>query len=508
MLPDMAPAVARLRRAAEDGETIGVFGDFDIDGISGTAVVIHCLRTLGATAIPYVPDRVDEGHGLNDDALRLLAGEGVSVLVTVDCGAGSEAEIAVASELGIDCIVTDHHTMFDPPPYPVEAMVNPERPDSTYPFDHLTGVGMAYKLVQALFSDVGVDEPSELLELVALGTVGDVGSLVGENRFMVREGLRRMSRTSIPGLRALIDVAGYGGRELDVSALSFGLIPLLNAPGRLDDAGIALTLLTATEFDRARGVAALMRQYNEQRQALTHTAVDQAESQVRKRWGSALPGVLMVGHKDWKPGILGLVASRLSDKYGRPAIAVSVGEAESRASARSRRDFDILEVLTDRSNLFLRYGGHQQAAGFTIPNENLRLLADGFEAIPPPAHNTGGSEPSLDVDLVIGPSKVASELFEFTGRLSPFGEGNPQPLFAADRLRVVESRPVGSGRHLKLRLDDGQSVWDAIAFRQGDRAALAAPVSYVDVAYTMELNSWRGRTSLQLVIEDFAPSQD
>ena len=507
LLPDMDRAVARLRRAISDGETIGVFGDFDIDGISGTAVVMNGLRGLGARVVPYLPDRVDEGHGLNFDAVRSLADQGVTVLVTVDCGADADKEVEAAKSLGVDSIVTDHHTMLDGAPYPAaEALVNPNRTDSRYPFDHLTGVGLAYKLVQAVYDDAGMEPPVALLELVALGTVGDVGPLIGENRYFVSEGLRRMNRTGSPGLRALIEVSGYGGKPLDSMALSFGLIPRLNAPGRLDDAEISLNLLTSTESEKAIAQAALMEQYNRQRQALTRTAVGQADAQVLKRWQGSLPQVIMVGRKDWHPGILGLVAARIAEKHGRPAIAISVGERESRASARSVKSFGIFDILNQRSELFAKFGGHQRAAGFTIPNQHLKTLADHMEALPIHIADDGTSGTQLDIDLAAGPSLVEKELFEFTQKLAPFGEASPRPRFAASGLRVVDSRRVGSGRHLKLGIDDGRKKWDAIAFRQGHLSSQTRPGAHVDIAYGMELNTWQGRTSLQLVLDDLSVS--
>ena len=507
LLPDMDKAVARLRSAISGGEQIGVFGDFDIDGISGTAVVLNGLRGLGAGVVAYVPDRVDEGHGLNIDAIRSLVDLGVTVLVTVDCGADADTEIDAAKSMGIDCIVTDHHAMLDDAPYPVaEALVNPNRSDSHYPFGHLTGVGLAYKLVQAVYDDAGREPPEDLLELVALGTIGDVGPLIGENRYFVSEGLRHMNRTGYPGLRALIEVSGYAGKPLDAMALSFGLIPRLNAPGRLDDAEISLKLLTSDDPEQSRAQAALMEQYNRQRQALTRTAVVQADAQVDKRWRASLPPVIMVGHRDWHPGILGLVAARIAEKHGRPAIAVSVGESESRASARSVKSFGILGILNQRSELFVKFGGHERAAGFTIPNQHLRTLADHMEALPSHLTEDGTSGAQLDIDLAAGPSLVEKELFEFTQKLAPFGEASPRPRFAASGLRVVDSRRVGSGRHLKLGIDDGRKKWDAIAFRQGHLHSQTRPGTHVDIAFGMELNTWQGRTSLQLVVDDLSVS--
>ena len=512
LLPDMDKAVSRIRRAIGDGERIGVFGDFDIDGISGTAALVNGLRNLNASVAPYIPNRnrVEEGHGLNEAAIRDLRSSGVSLLITVDCGSSDADEIRLASSLGMDTIVTDHHLVLDLPP--ALAFISANRPDSEYPFPSLAGVGMAYKLMQAVYQDAGAEEPSELLEFVALGTVSDVVPLQGENRYFVKEGLRRLNRTRTPGLSALIEVSGYRGKDLDTAALSFGLIPRLNAPGRLYDERdaryMALNLMTTSDAGSARYMAADMEVSNKRRQALTEEGVTQARAQIAKRWGRAsLPGIIMVGHRDWKPGIVGLIASKLVDMYNRPAIAVAVGDSESRASARTVPGFNIFEPIEMKSDLFIKFGGHKQAAGFTIPNERLKTLADHFEEFSNGTFDKTAQDAPLDIEMRAGPSLVAKDLFDFTRRLAPFGQSNPQPLFASGPLSVVKSFGVGSGKHLKMTLADGDgSTWDAIAFRQGKRARQAAPGSRLDVAYRMELNRWRGKESLQLVVEDFAPS--
>ncbi len=512
LLPDMDKAVSRLGRAIDDRERVGVFGDFDIDGISGTAVIMNGLRNLDADVVPHIPNRnrVEEGHGLNRDAIRSLASDGVSLLITVDCGSYDLDEVKFASSLGIDTIITDHHAVLELPP--ALAFISSNRPDSQYPFHALAGVGMAYKLMQAVYEDAGRAEPSELLEFVALGTVSDVVPLEGENRYFVSEGLRRMNRTRVPGLSALIDVSGNRGKELDTTTLSFGIIPRLNAPGRLYDERearyMALNLMTTTDPERARYMAADMEISNKRRQALTEEGVVQARAQVAKRWGRAsLPGIIMVGHRDWKPGIIGLIASKLVDTYNRPAIAVAVGESESRASARTVPGFNIFEPIEMKSDLFTKFGGHKQAAGFTTPNEHLRTLADHFEAVSEGTFDNSAGDAPLDIDMEAGPSLVAKDLFDFTRKLAPFGKSNPEPLFASGPLRVVKSIGVGSGKHLKLSLQDRDgSTWDAIAFRQGRRIGDATPGSHLDVAYRMELNTWRGASSLQLVVEDFYPS--
>ena len=515
LLPDMDRAIARLRRAIEDGERVGVFGDFDIDGISGAAVVMRGLGNLGAYVVPYIPNRnrLDEGHGITSEAIRSIADMGVSLLITVDCGSYDSESVETASSLGMDVIITDHHAVLEYPP--ALAFINSNRPDSQYPFRHLAGVGTAYKLMQALYEDAGRSEPEELLEFVALGTVSDIVPLVGENRYFVGEGLSRMNQTRVPGINALIEASGNRGKVVDTATLSFQIIPRLNAPGRLHDerdAGdaryMALNLLTTTDSQRAGYMAADMEIANKRRQALTEQGVVQAKAQVTKRWGrSSLPGILMVGHRDWKPGIVGLIASKLVDMYHRPAIAVSVGESESRASARTVPGFSIFEPIEMQKELFVKFGGHSQAAGFTIPNEHLRTLADHFETFSAGKFDGVAGDAPLEVEMRAGPSLVSSDLFDFTRELEPFGQSNPQPLFASDGLCVVNSFRVGSGKHLKFSLQDRDgSTWDAIAFRQGERVSQARPGVYLDIAYSMELNTWRGVTSLQLVVEDFAPS--
>ena len=506
-LPDMDLAAERLRKAVRDGEAVGVFGDFDMDGISGTAVATLGLRELGATVFPRLPDREEEGHGLNESAVRALAAFGASVLVTVDCGASDDAEIALARSLGVDCIITDHHTMFHAPSPDKLAMVNPKRLDSEYPYEDLTGAGLAYKLMQAVYAGAGREEPRHLLELAALGTVGDVGAMKGENRYFAREGLRRMNAgTSFAGLRALIEVAGLDdGRELDTDSLSFQIIPRLNAAGRMADPGVSLDLLTTSDPSRARELAKKLDGYNQDRRILTDEGVEQALAQIRNRWnGAPPPGVIMVGKKGWRPGVLGLIASKLVDTYGKPAIAVSVGLETSRASARSVEGFDIVSAIEARSDLLLHFGGHAQAAGFGARNENLRELFAHFAAVSDDAF-ADAAEATVALDMRASPSFVESNLYDFTRRMMPYGAGCPHPKFASSApLAVVESRAVGAGgRHLKLRLREGKKFWDAIAFGLGARADEAPVGGEIEIAYSMEPNVWNGRVTMQLVTEDF-----
>ena len=506
LMPDMDAAVRRLISAIDQGESIGVFGDFDIDGISGTAVMTTTLRDLGANVVSYIPDRSSEGHGLGLEAVQSMSRRGVSLLVTVDCGSTSDSVIREASGMGVDTIVTDHHVLLDEPPYPVVAMVNPRRPDSEYPFEHLTGAGTAYKLAQALYHSKAREEPQELLCLTALGTIGDVGPLMGENRYLVSEGIRRMNTERSLGMEALASVSGLGQRDLDTGSLAFQIIPRLNAPGRLADPGVSLELLTTSDPERARMMASQIDRLNTVRRSATEKGVKQAEDQILERWGDSIPGIVMVGRRDWSDGIVGLIASRLAETHNRPAIAVAVGESESRGSARSVEGFNLMEVIEPFGYLMAQFGGHEQAAGFTIPNENLSTLAQLLEDAPA-VPSSRGNTPRIEVDMVCDPSTVERELFEFAEGLAPFGQGNPRPKFAATSLRVVDSRLVGSGKHLKLRVADSVRTWDAIAFRMGDRISEASIGARIDAVYEMETNTWNGRTSLQLIIEDLSPTQ-
>lgn len=503
LLPDILPAVRRLADALDSGELIGIYGDFDTDGITSTALLVRAFTGLGGRVLPYLPDRVAEGHGLNNDALRRLQESGVTLIVTVDCGATATDEINFAAELGIDVIVTDHHTIHGTPPSPV-ALVNPKAHNSRYPYPELTGVGIAFKLAQALYEDLGQDLPTDLMELVALGTVADVGPLTGENRYLVKEGIERINASANPGIRALASVAGYEMGTLSSSSLSFGLIPRLNAAGRLGHAGISLDLLTSTDANRATAIASELEIQNRRRQSLTESGVAQAEAQIQRQHPSGVPSLIVVGHASWEPGILGLIASRINDSYYRPAIAVQIGPEVSRASARSIPEFDIISAMESCGPLFTKYGGHARAAGFTIPTERMRELVAKLRELADVDIQGAQLQPEISIDCEALPSEVEGPTFEFVQRLSPFGESNPTPVFAARGVRVLQVRGVGGGKHLKMRLADSEKSWDAIAFRQGDQAHIAR--DHIDVAYSMEWNTWQGRTTLQMLVEDIKPA--
>ena len=505
LLPDMDVAVGRLRTAVDRGEVTAVFGDFDTDGISGTALLANALRGLGANVVTYLPDRVEEGHGLNETAVRSLRDQGVSVMVTVDCGVGSEDEIALGASLGIDTLITDHHTIGSSLSSAV-ATVNPRRRDSEYPYPDLTGAGMAFKLAEALYAASSRERPVHLLELAALGTVADVGPLTGENRHIVKTGLERMNTSPSPGVLALMRRASVDQGSVDTSSLSFKLIPRLNSAGRLGDAGTSLDLLTASSAEAAAPLAERLERDNDERRKLADRGIAEARAQVEaKRSGGGLPPALLVASQDWIPGILGLIANRLAESYGRPSAAVSLGLEVSRGSARSVPGFDIVSAFGHARDLLVKYGGHPQAAGFTVPTLSLfelerRLLVASGE------RDHSEPEPGVLFEAEVSLSQLTGETFDFIESLSPFGEANPDPVLLSRGVRVLDRRQVGRKRdHLKMRLSDGGTAWDAIAFRLGARAADVTPE--IDVVYTVARDEWGGRSRLQLKVLDFRPAR-
>ena len=499
LLPDMRQAVDRLRRAVEAGETIAVFGDFDADGLTGAAIVTIALTELGARVIPYLPDRASEGHGLNPLAVGSIRAQGVTTMVTVDCGTTAVDEVDLASALGIDTIVTDHHSLSGRLPY-ASAVVNPKREESEYPYLGLTGAGLSYKLVEALWADLGKPLPEHLLEIAALGTVADVGPLTGENRYIVKRGLELLNSTCHPGIEALIARCRLEKGKIDSRDVSFSLVPRLNASGRLGDANLSLHLLTATTKEKAVSLADKLEQANERRRELSQLAYRQAMEQVESNGSSAAP-VIFVEHREWLPGILGLVAGRLSEAFHRPVAAVAVGPQVSRASMRSIPEFDVVEALGLVEDRLVRYGGHPAAAGFTVPTHALDDLKAEMGDIASSQISAASAVPSIEIDCEAPPDIVDRASLDFIESLAPFGEGNPAPVLMTRGMRVSESRTVGRTKaHLKMSLVHGGRMWEAIAFNQADRAISAGDV--VDAVYNVGLNEWGGVARMELRVLD------
>ncbi len=504
LLPDAELALERLRAAIRDGETVAVFGDFDVDGVTATAILAEGLGELGARVITYIPDRFSEGYGVNNGALDTLHSRGASLVVTADCGTSSIEEIEHARTLGMDTIVVDHHTV--PPLLPAAvAIVNPRRAGNLYPDPELAAGGLAFKLMGALYESLGrAWRPERYLDLVALSTVCDVAPLCGENRWLVKQGLKTLSRTERPGLRALMDVAGIDPLRADAGSIGFALGPRLNAAGRLAHARLALDLLMETDPDRAVLRARELSDLNQQRQQATAAAMDLARDLLSEEEPGA--PLIFIGHPDIPPGIVGLVAGRLAEEYYRPAVVYEQGDDTSRASCRSIPEFDITGALRTCPDLMVRFGGHRAAAGFTAENAKLPALKDALRR--QAAGRLAGVDlvPIIDVDAKVPLHRVNGSLIQSLARLAPFGAGNPEPTFRSDGLEVTDARVVGSdGSHLRLRLLDPEgngprAVWPAIAFGLG---GLDIQVGQrLDVVYTFNSDNMAG--GLELRVKDVA----
>jgi single-stranded-DNA-specific exonuclease len=510
-LEGVPAAVDRLRRAVHNQELIAVYGDFDVDGTTAAAVMVQTLRALGGLVVPYIPHRVDEGYGLNKPALAGLARQGVSLVVTVDCGVRSRQEVAFANRLGLDVVVTDHHSTGPELPLAV-AVIDPKQPGSRYPFDDLAGVGIAYRLAQALLhshrtaplTDAPVHlEEEDLLDLVALGTVADLVPLRGENRALVNRGLERLNRMERPGVEALCEQARVRPGRVDTAAIGYALGPRLNAAGRLAHADTAYELLATPYPAEARVLAAKLDTLNRERQRLTREVQDLAREQVLAEPEGA--HLIFVADPGFPLGIVGLVAGRLADEFYRPAVIAEVGKRTTRGSARSIAEFHITEALDQCQDLLLRYGGHAGAAGFTAHNEKLEPLAERLRILAADSLSDIELVPVLAVDAEVVLEQMCWELQRELAGLEPCGYDNAPPLFLSRGVGVRDQRAVGSdGRHLKLSLTDGAAVWDAIAFRQGDWAGKLP--DHVDIIYHLEVNEWRDERRLQLNVQDIRPA--
>lgn len=509
-LHGMDRAVERLRRALRKEEPIAVYGDFDADGVTATALLVLALRALGGQILPYIPHRVDEGYGLNKSALAELAAQGMQVVVTVDCGIRFPTEIAYARQQGMDVIVTDHHLAGEDQPDAV-AVVNPHQPGCPYTYKDLAGVGLAYKLAQALLR-VNQQVPiraktdlreEDLLDLVALGTVADLAPLTGENRFLVIQGLERLNREPRPGIAALMHQAGLRSGQVDATTIGYTLGPRLNAAGRVAHAKIAYQLLTAEYPEEAKRLAERLDSLNQERQRLTAEAQERArEIACTQEAGQPL---LFIADPRFPAGVVGLVASRLVEEFYRPAVIVEVGQEESRGSARSIPELHITHALDGCADLLIQHGGHAAAAGFTVRTADLPRLKARLLTLAAEALEGKDLTPTLHVDAEVPLQEMNWSLWEALQQLRPFGEGNPEPLFASRDVRVRHYRAVGrENAHLKLFLSDGQSVWDGIAFRQGGWANRLP--HRVDVAYHLQRNEWNGEVRLQLNVQDIQPA--
>lgn len=502
-VPDMHQAVNRVYKALLSGEKIAIYGDFDADGITATALLVQGLSELGGDVVPYIPHRMQEGYGLRIPALEKLRKQGVTLVVTVDTGITAFDEIEKARKMGMEILVTDHHVPLAELP-PAGIIVDPKRIDSACPFKEFAGVGVAFKLLEGLLSSGGHDELiNSSLELVTLGTITDMSPLISENRYMVKSGLRLLHRTRRIGLVELMNVAGIEKSRLTTDTISYQIGPRLNSAGRLDDAGTSYQLLVTQDHQQARILATDLEEKNKERQRLVAETYEKAHHQILEDGADRV--ILMASDADYPPGVIGLVAGRLADEFYRPVILFKIGSDTCRGSARSIPEFDLMEALKKCHHLLTKYGGHARAAGFNTHTRDMQQLQKRLRSLAEEQLTGLDLRPHIDIDAEVSLSAFAGGTFEEMRQLEPFGMGNPRPIFLSRKVEVVEQKLVGSQNdHMKLKLKQDGIVWDTMGFRLGNY--LGELARHIDIVYSVEVDNYNGKGQLRLNLLDFTRS--
>jgi single-stranded-DNA-specific exonuclease len=507
LMKDMRPAARRIIDAIRRQEKIALFGDYDVDGTTATALLLLFLKEAGAQVDFYLPHRLKEGYGLNLQAVKRIKSEGAKLLVTADCGVSNLAEIIWAKENGLDVIITDHHEIPEVLP-PALSILNPKQKECPYPFKGLAGVGVAFNLIIALRSllrEEGIWNNSAIpnlkifLDLVALGTVSDVVPLTGVNRIITKHGLRQLSRSQRPGIIALKEVAGLEGHPVDTTAIHFRFAPRINAAGRLEDAESVVRLFVSRDSIEARKIAGHLNELNAQRQGIEENILAEARRLIETSEELQSRKTIVLASSGWHPGVIGIVASRLTEEFHRPAILIAIRDKMGRGSGRSIDSFSLYQALKKCEPWMERFGGHEQAVGLSIPVDAIPDFSRAFEEAANLCLTSENLIPSLNVDTLATLEQMDDFFLSELESLAPFGLGNPEPIVGLEDLTVINSKTVGKN-HLRLRVQEGRIIRDAIGFRMGP----LHPVTQkrIKMALSPQINVFQGRRSLQLKILD------
>ena len=494
LLHDMDKAVNRIRRAIEQGEFILVYGDYDADGMTSASILKETLEQLGAECLVYLPNRFTDGYGPNASVYKyFIEQQGISLIVTVDNGVAGHEAIDLAQSMGVDVIVTDHHSIPEVLP-DAHAIVHPEHPESDYPFKHLAGCGVAFKLACALLEEVQV----ELLDLVAIGTIADMVSLTDENRIMVQYGLEVLRNTQRIGLQELFEIAGISSSDVTEETVGFQLAPRLNALGRLDDPNPAIELLTGFDDEEVREVALMIQEKNEERKEIVQAIYEEAKSLVDPN-----KSVQVLAKEGWNPGVLGIVAGRLLEELGQAVIVLNIEDGRAKGSARSIEAVDIFEALNPHRELFIAFGGHAGAAGMTLEVEQLDTLSEILETYVKDKGIDAKGKNTLYLDEELDLENLSLDTVKSFERLAPFGMDNQKPIFYIRDFQVENARSIGAGdSHLKLKISKGTVDFEVVAFGQGSKDTEFSQVKQLELAVTLSVNQWNGQTTLQLMMVD------
>lgn len=508
LLKDMGKAVDRIIQAVRSREKIVIYGDYDVDGVTSTSILKMFLSRQGADVDFYIPDRIDEGYGLSISAIDKILQSNPSLIITADCGISAVEEIKYINDKLVDIIVTDHHECKAVLP-DAYAVINPCRPDCSYPFKELAGVGVAYKLVNALSIKMNLrDEHNDYLDLVALGTIADVVPLTGENRIIAKHGIPRIESTNNLGLRTLIESSGLKDKPLNSFGVSFVIAPRVNAAGRIGDAGRAVKLFTTDDEKEAFDIAAELNDENRFRQDTEGEIFQQAVDMIESEIDLDKEKVLVVAGEAWHHGVIGIVASRITEKYYRPSILISREGDTGKGSGRSIEGFNLFKALSHCEGFLERFGGHELAAGLTLQIGNLDKFRKMINAYADSILSHDDLMPKIRIDAYINSEDINIENILELEMLAPFGSGNPEPVFGYDGFKINDIRTVGDNKHLKLRLEDNGFYVDAIGFKMGHLCEAFNAGDTLDAAFSLEINSWNSTQKAQINLKDIKPNEE
>jgi len=494
-LPDIDKAIERVKKAKENKEKVIIYGDYDVDGITSITVLKKFLNSLDMNVDYYIPNRLDEGYGLNREAIEQIKDNKYTLMITVDCGISGIEEIDYANSLGIDVIVTDHHETLEKLPNAI-AVINPKRNDSKYPFRDLAGVGVVFKFIQALSIEYGLDAKEYLkyLDIVCVGTISDIVPLIDENRVITKLGIKLLEQTKNIGLRSLIISSGY--KKIDSSTISFGIAPRINACGRMGNEEEALKLFLTNVQSDAKEITENLNKYNKDRQNIERNIFEQVISKINKN-DIKEKDVIVIAGENWHHGVIGIVSSKITETFYKPSILLSIEGDMAKGSGRSIPGFDLHEALCETSDLLEKYGGHSMAVGLTLKTENIDKFRDRLREIISKVE-IENSVPIITIDKILNAKDLNHELIDDLKKLEPYGEANKMPVFALKRMKIDSIRSLSEGKHLKLTLMAENRLIDAIGFQMGDLVNEYRIGDKIDVAGTIEENSFNGNVQMNL----------
>ncbi len=508
LFKDMNIAVERIIKAMRNGENIMIYGDYDVDGVTSVTILYDGLFKLGGKVSFFIPSRFQEGYGLSQDGIDAAKERQVSLIITVDCGITAVEESVYAKSLGIDVIITDHHEPGLTLP-PAIAIIDPKLDTCSYPFKELAGCGVAYKVLQGLCQRLEMDPsfPEQYLDLVAVGTAADIVSLVDENRILVKNGLTILQSNPRPGIFALLEICSLIEKRISVSTIVFIIAPRINAVGRISNAKKAVHLLAAKSLQQARNIARIMEKENNARKKIDEMTFNEAQEMVENTIDIDSKRILVLAKKDWHPGVVGIVASRIMEKYNRPSILLSIQDGIGKGSARSTSNFNIYSALKHLEHLFISFGGHRYAAGITITEEDIAVLDEEINMGSEGELQIEEMVPKLNIDAEITFTQLTASFFNSIKRLSPSGPSNMRPVFVSKNLQVYGKATVVGKNHLKVKFKQDGVVVDAIGYRLGEYVKIFnKPKTRINCAYVIEEAKWSGQTTIQMKIKDFEVS--